>query len=216
MADDAVHWDNVYRKQGRLWGGSSRDLPELTRGSLVREIGCGNGRTFATLLDHGVEVIGIDFSLHAAGLIAPLALQKGEGHIVIADARHLPFVAGSFDAVIAMHVIGHLAACDRERIGWELARVLSGEGLLWFTGFSQEDFRAGKGCTVEPGTYERKTGIRTHYFTEGEVRELFSGMFEGTVDTRRWTIRVRGTVFPRAEIVGIFRKSPGPLAFPEG
>jgi len=175
----------------------------------VLELGYGSGKKFLALLDRGARVTGIDLSAYAAGQVAPLALQKKNGHVVIADARRLPFAAGSFDAVIAVHVIGHLPASDRKRIGTELARVLDNHGLFWFTGFSSEDFRAGKGCMVEPDTFERKTGIRTHYFTEGEVRDIFSGMFWGTVSTRRWAIRVRGNVYPRAEVVGAFRKSQG-------
>jgi len=175
----------------------------------VLELGYGSGKKFLALLDRGARVTGIDLSAYAAGQVAPLALQKKNGHVVIADARRLPFAAGSFDAVIAVHVIGHLPTSDRKRIGTELARVLDNHGLFWFTGFSSEDFRAGKGCMVEPDTFERKTGIRTHYFTEGEVRDIFSGMFWGTVSTRRWAIRVRGNVYPRAEVVGAFRKSQG-------
>jgi hypothetical protein len=41
------------------------------------------------------------------------------------------------------------------------------------------------------------------------VRDLFSGMFEGLIGTRRWTLRVRGTLYPRAEIVGVFKKIRG-------
>jgi ubiquinone/menaquinone biosynthesis C-methylase UbiE len=215
MDDDAAHWDEAYRKQGRLWGGMARDLPALPSGSRVLELGCGSGKTFFALLGRGAEVVGIDFSAPAVSLAASLAAREDNGHVAIADARCLPFASGSFDAVTAMHVIGHVPAHDRERIRRELARVLCDRGLLWFTGFSCDDFRAGKGRMVEPCTFERETGIRTHYFTEDEVRDLFSGVFEGTVDTRQWSLRVSGTMYRRVEIVGAFRKSPGTLAPPK-
>jgi SAM-dependent methyltransferase len=209
MDDDAAHWEKAYRDKGRLWGGAARDLPAFPPGSRVLELGCGSGKTLSALLDRGAEIVGIDFSACACYLGASLAAGRANVHVAVADARCLPFAANSFDTVTALQVIGHMPARDREQIGGELAWVLRDRGLLWFTGFSCDDFRAGNGRKVEPGTFERKTGIRTHYFTEAEVRDLFSGMFEGLIGTRRWTLRVRGTLYPRAEIVGVFKKIRG-------
>jgi len=67
---------------------------------------------------------------------------------------------------------------------------------------------------VEPATFERMTGIRTHYFTEPEVRNLFAGFFEGEVWNRQWILQVRGAAHVRSEIVGAFKKSPEPPTSP--
>jgi hypothetical protein len=53
----------------------------------------------------------------------------------------------------------------------------------------------------------RKNGIVTHYFTEVEVLTLFSGLAVQSFIQHRWEMRVRGTVFSRAEIVVEFKKS---------
>jgi ubiquinone/menaquinone biosynthesis C-methylase UbiE len=209
MHSEASCWDKDYGRRGQLWGGAVHNLPSISPGSRVLELGCGNGKTFFALTSRGLEVTAIDFSPHAVLMSHRVALQSGTGEVAIADARELPFFSGTFDAVIAMHIIGHMYEKDRERIVKEASRVLREDGIICFYGFSCEDLRFGKGRLVEPQTFERANGTITHYFTEPEVQELFSGLAPVQVATERWTMRVRGKEHIRAEITGIFKKSTG-------
>ena len=131
------------------------------------------------------------------------ALTKG--HVLIADARDLPFTVNVFDAVIAFHVIGHMKIQDRERSVGEAWRVLRYGGCLFFREFSTEDFRAER-WLVEPDTFERNAGILTHYFSEPETTGLLSWFTQFSLTTQRWTMPVRGKKLQRAEVVGIFVK----------
>jgi ubiquinone/menaquinone biosynthesis C-methylase UbiE len=206
MNTDAGSWNDEYKQRGRLWGGAVHNLPCIPPDSHVLELGCGNGKTFFVLAQRGVDVVAVDFSVHAATMSRNVALHAPSGDVAIADARRLPFSDESFDTVIAFHVIGHMCEKDRARIAGESKRVLRQNGNLHFSGFSVEDFRAGTGRIVEPQTFERMTGIVTHYFTEPEVQALFVGLKATRLTTQRWTMRVRGKDHPRAEVVAIFKK----------
>lgn len=209
MNSDASRWDKDYGRRGKLWGGAVHNLPSIGPGSRVLELGCGNGKSFSALASRGLTVTAIDFSPRAALMSHRVALQSGTGAVAIADARQLPFSAGTFDAVIAIHIIGHMCEKDRERIAKESMRVLSEDGMLWFSGFACDDLRFGKGMLVEPQTFERANGTITHYFSEPEVQELFYGLAPVKVTTEHWMMRVRGTDHVRAEITGLFKKSAG-------
>jgi ubiquinone/menaquinone biosynthesis C-methylase UbiE len=134
----------------------------------------------------------------------PGTQQKAE--VCAADARSLPFVPGRFDAVFAIHILSHLNKTDRTRAVAEALRVLKTGGILYFSGFSTEDFRSGKGSAVEQGTVKRGSGICTHYFTEQETQELFGNITLEAIITERWSMRVRGQDFSRAEIQATFIK----------
>ena len=91
-----------------------------------------------------------------------------------------------------------------DRLAGEVTRLLAPGGTLYFRDFSVEDFRFGRGEQTEEGTFMRKNGIITHYFSGDEVRALFLRLTVTSLVQHRWEMRVRGTVFPRAEIVAEF------------
>jgi SAM-dependent methyltransferase len=102
----------------------------LRRGERVLEIGCGTGnlwRENAARVPAGVRLVLTDLS---AGMLEqararlrglPLALELAR-----ADAQSLPFDAGSFDVVIASHMLYHVP--DRARALAEVRRVLRAGG----------------------------------------------------------------------------------------
>ncbi|MFA7561966.1 MAG: class I SAM-dependent methyltransferase [Methanoculleus sp.] len=201
-------WDEDYRRRGNLWGGAPAPLPEIPSGAAVLEVGCGNGKTLEALARRSTHVIGIDISREAVTL-ARRRPGTAEVGLAVADARHLPFRDGAFDAVLLIHVAGHLPREGRDALASEAVRVLRPGGTLFFRGFSVEDMRAGKGTEMEPWTFRRGGGIITHYFTEGEAAELFVPLTAVFVRTHRWRMRVRGQDLPRAEVEAVFDKATG-------
>jgi cyclopropane fatty-acyl-phospholipid synthase-like methyltransferase len=206
MAAGKNPWDDDYQRRGRLWGGSAPLIPRLPRSSRVLDLGCGNGKTTTSLVRAGCRVTAIDLSPHAATLCRNSCTDTDRVGILIADCRESPFRDGSFDAVIASHIIGHLSLSGRRQLAEEVHRLLVHGGTLHIRDFSCRDFRYGHGEETEPGTFTRKNGIATHYFTDDEIPALFSGLAVQSFEQHHWEMRVRGIVFPRAEIVAEFLK----------
>ncbi|MDV2482258.1 class I SAM-dependent methyltransferase [Methanoculleus sp. Wushi-C6] len=205
MTDHASIWDDDYRRRGDLWGGAPAPLPDLPAGAAVLEVGCGNGKTLAALARLSGSVTAVDISPRAVALARRHPGTAGAG-FTVGDARCLPFRDGAFDAVILVHVVGHLPGPGRRSAAAEVCRVLRPGGTAFFRDFSVEDMRAGKGAETEQQTFRRGDGIITHYFTEAEAAELFTPLAPVLVRTHRWQMRVRGRDLPRAEIEAVFRK----------
>ncbi len=120
--------DANLRARQRLWQfleppfdlfGWVLDLTHAAPGSCVLDVGCGNGAYLARLHAHGATVTGCDLSLGM--LRAGTAAQP-----VNADAQYLPFRRGTFDVVLAAHMLYHVP--DQCRAVAEMRRVLAPGG----------------------------------------------------------------------------------------
>jgi ubiquinone/menaquinone biosynthesis C-methylase UbiE len=156
----------------------------------------------------GWNVTGIDISPRAIQLARKTSPAIQEINLAVADVRQIPFGAGSFDAVFAFHILGHLSAAYRADALQEICRVTRTGGRVFFRDFSTRDFRYGRGRETEQGTFLRGNGIRTHYFSMTEVTGMFTGFLTESADTSTWTMRVKGTEYERSEITAIFCKNP--------
>lgn len=199
-------WDDDYRRRGRLWGGSAPALPRVPRPLRILELGCGDGKTVSSLVQAGYTVTAVDNSPHAALLCRNISTEPDQVRVLVADVRKTPFYNESFDCINASHVTGHLSGEGRRQLAGEVLRLLTPGGTMYFRDFSVEDFRCGQGEQTETGTFMKKNGISTHYFTEDEVRALFSGLAVTSLGQHRWEMRVRGTVYSRAEIITELKK----------
>ena len=206
MVPDSGAWEEDYTRRGMLWSGVIHDLPDLPSGSRVLELGCGNGKTLFAMIQRGWDVTAIDFSSRAVTLSRQVVGGASHGHVMVADARRPPFKNASFDAVFAMHVIGHLHEPDREQITNTLPQILKPGGILFFTDFSTKDFRFGKGDETETATFRRGPGIITHYFTREEVIDLFSKLTPVSISVHQWPMRVLGSTLVRSEIHATFTR----------
>ncbi len=195
-------WEEDYAHRGRLWGGAVVDLPPVPVGSLILELGSGDGKTLAAL-PGGCRVVALDISSKALCLARSIRVDAA---FIQADASCLPLRDSSFNAVFAFHVTGHLLADGRRALAAEAARVLRPGGQLFFRDFSDRDMRAGGREVVEPGTFRRSSGILTHYFTEDEAKELFCSFRLASVGTHCWKMRVKGKDHLRAEVQASFLK----------
>ncbi|MDO9323601.1 MAG: class I SAM-dependent methyltransferase [Methanoregula sp.] len=206
MNNESEAWDKDYSQRGALWSGAVHHLPAFPPGARVLELGCGNGKSLTSMCQREWDVTAIDFSFCAVKMCKPIIDAGQNGSLCVADVRSLPFAPEVFDGVIATHVLSHMQGSDRLHAASEAARTLAQGGTLYFSGFSTEDFRSGKGIVVEPGTIRKGPGICTHYFTEPEVLELFCTLTLQSITTKRWSLRVRGQEYPRAEVQATFIK----------
>ena len=201
-ADHLQAWDRDYARRGRVWGGSVKDLPALPDGSKVLEMGCGDGKTLS-IMPPSWRITAIDISMQAL----LLARQARPGaSLLLADGCRLPLQSEMFDALFAFHVTGHLFWDQRLAMAGEAARVLRPGGRLFFRDFSREDMRMGQGEEMEEVTFRRGSGIITHYFSEGEVSDIFSGLEIDLIRTQRWSMRIRGEKLLRSEVEAVLVK----------
>jgi SAM-dependent methyltransferase len=108
------------------WVFDHLQLPERAD---ILEVGCGNGNLWAAnreRIPSGWRLTLTDFS---QGMIDEAQSRLGDlATYRVADIQELPFASGSFDSVIANHMLYHVP--DRERAFAEIARVLRSDGIV--------------------------------------------------------------------------------------
>jgi ubiquinone/menaquinone biosynthesis C-methylase UbiE len=166
-------WERAYRQGHPLWRGPSDIRLDSLKGKVL-ELGCGDGKTAISMIESGLEVVGLDISRTA---LMTLSQRNGSADLslVQGDALDLPFKEGIFDSVTAVHFLDHFILSDRLKLIREIDRVLASGGMIIGRFFSTEDMRFGIGRTIEQNTFLRENGIFNHYFVEEEILDLFSG-----------------------------------------
>ncbi len=154
-------------------------------GLRVLDLGCGKGRFARALVELGASVVGVDLS--AAMLGEATGIDR-----VRATARRLPFCLASFDAVMAVEVLEHLAPRSLDQVCREVRGVLRPGGTLvivdknacswnahrpWMPSVALKwiDERRGRWM------YSHRDSAREHWFRAGELRRRL----------RRWFCDVR-------------------------
>lgn len=93
-------------------------------GSSVLDLGCGAGM-LALLKHKGITLTGVDLSPECAAA----ARQNGYDKSVSALLSQLPFPDHSFDYVVSLDVLGHIAFEEKDSVISEIRRVLRPEGV---------------------------------------------------------------------------------------
>lgn len=141
--DVAAHYDAAYyadlaeryRRRTRFARQRIRNvlrlLPEL-RGRRVLDLGCGVGTFALEAARRGAWAVGLDPAPEALEAARALAAAERVGGVrwVRAGAERVPFVAGSFDLVVAADVTEHLDDATLAEALGEAARVLAAGGVL--------------------------------------------------------------------------------------
>ncbi len=147
------------------WYASERDdqtgVPEATalassipRGSLVLDVGCGNGIPITrALLNGGHRVIGLDSS---SAMLAHFKQNCPEAFAVRGIVESCPFADGVFDAAVAWGVIFHLNPGDAIRAIASVSRTLKSGAPFLFTSGDVDAFDAKEG---------KMNGVTFRYFS---------------------------------------------------
>jgi len=180
-------WDKIYLEKGVVQKGV---LPLVEEASLlfkregvvrVLDLGCGTGRHLAYFAGMGFTVYGVDVSEKALEMAKDFLSSEGFSGVVLkkADMRSLPYEDNFFDAVVATWVINHALMKDIAVAVREIRRVLNSGGFVVLKNLSVNDYNFGVRPELEPGTFlgdeEGEEDVPHHFFTEKELRSLFSG-----------------------------------------
>ena len=182
-------WDSFYRSNGRAWRGNCR-LPDPFGGSgRALDLGCGSGKSSSALIDMGYEVTGLDFSDEAIGICRDRF--PGSAEFVTGDVLALPFQDGSFDYVVAVHVLEHLTDAELAVAAREIMRVLHPGGYAFVRDFAPGDLRSGS---------REGSEIRYVHRTPEEISSAFPDAETVSSDIVEETTRF-GAVRRRSEIL---------------
>lgn len=183
---DAREWDEVFRKEGRVFAEPFQRFPEIVRvfqdrGCLrLLDLGCGSGRHVVHLAKEGFKVHGTDISPTGLRMTQDWLTEEGlAAGIVLADMRQpLPFCDGAFEGLLSTQVIHHAPITAVRGTIREIWRVLTSGGLAFVTVSADAAHKEGS-REIEPGTFVPlsgpEAGLPHHIFSEEELRTEFRG-----------------------------------------
>lgn len=142
----AMQWHHTRGRRGVLWPGATQFLQHLPSGSIVADVGCGDGKYFPAIWEAGSYVVGTDISLP----LLRTATESGKDDVpesrqvsgdrkhlrehpavVVADCMSVPIRDKSCDAAICIAVLHHLSTRARRiRCIEELARIVKIGGTI--------------------------------------------------------------------------------------
>ena len=146
----ATQWHHTRGKRGVLWPGATHFLQKLPAGSVVADVGCGDGKYFPAIWEAGSYVLGTDISeplLRTAihdkkseedEIVPENRRVSGHRHhlrnrpaVAVADCMSIPFRTSSCDAAICIAVLHHLSTRERrKRCIEELVRIVRPGGVV--------------------------------------------------------------------------------------
>jgi alkylated DNA repair dioxygenase AlkB/SAM-dependent methyltransferase len=140
----ATQWHHTRGRRGVLWPGATQFLQRLEPGSIVADVGCGDGKYFSAIIEAGSYVIGTDIS-------RPLLMTAfspddqadtrrvsderrhflDRPDVCVADCMNVPLRTNSCDAAICIAVLHHLSTTRRRlRCLNELVRIVRPGGTI--------------------------------------------------------------------------------------
>ena len=179
--------DRNLRARQRLWQHQSPffdiagwvvSLAGLAPGLRVLDVGCGNGEYLRALAGHPVQAAGCDLSM---GMLRSAA-QRG---LLNADVAALPLRDGTFDVVLAVHMLYHVP--DRRAAIGELRRVLAPGGVCIAVTNGGQHLRSLRSLversvrTTAPGWRMRPA---THAFTAENAAAQLGAAFDSVTRVR--------------------------------
>uniref|UniRef100_A0A8R1E1A6 Alkylated DNA repair protein alkB homolog 8 n=1 Tax=Caenorhabditis japonica TaxID=281687 RepID=A0A8R1E1A6_CAEJA len=178
----ASHFDETRHSS---WKAVKQFIDDIPRGSLMYDVGCGNGKYL--IPKDGLHKIGCDMCMG----LCEIAYRK-DCHVARCDALALPFRDASADAAISIAVLHHIATLERrKRMIEEMLRVVKVGSLIcvtvWSMDQSQSEYAKMRGNKDEVKTEEKTDRLRVHDGKNFEQQDVLVP----------WTISQKGETFLR-------------------
>ncbi len=177
MADHRTFWNGQFSKYNHVWGETPSKTAEvalaLFRKYKVNKIlvpGSGYGRNSKLFSTSGFDVTGVEISDEACALAHEYdpATKLYNGSFLDGD-----FDQGPYQGIYCFNVLQLFPKPDRMRFVQKSAQLLSPEGLMFFTGISDQDPSCGQGEEVEENTFAVQPDKILHYFTLDDLKRHF-------------------------------------------
>lgn len=182
---EQIYYRDIPQRRQEIADEEAR-LKGLVKGQTVLDVPCGTGYwTYAVSQTARAVVAGdllAEMITQAVTKPYPQPVQ-----FVVSDLYHLPFADGSFDIVTLGFWLSHHPRHDFENLFRSLRRIIKADGLVWM--IDNNPPAEGPGHHSE-GTDEfgnnlkkrflndgREYVIIKNYFSEDELREIFSSFF---------------------------------------
>ena len=205
----AKFWDRFYRNnrenffKDRKW--LQIEFPQLYDAikpeagpKTILEIGCGAGNTMFPLIRENanplLKVVGADYSSKAVELVREspdFNPQFTEAHVwdLANEEGSIPVEEHSVDIAVMIFVFSALSPSQWDQALENLAKVMKPGGVILFRDYGRYDLaqvRFKKGRLLDDNFYIRGDGTRVYFFTEEELREIFTKKFvESRIGTDR-------------------------------
>lgn len=207
----AKYWDIFYKNnrenffKDRKW--LQIEFPQLYESTkadygpvTIFEIGCGAGNTLFPILNQNenkeLRIIGADFSPRAVELVKTSEnFDPKYAHAAVWDLANpegaLPdgVEPHSVDIAVMVFVFSALAPQQWQQAVDNLAKILKPGGKILFRDYGRYDLaqvRFKKHRLLDDNFYIRGDGTRVYFFTEEELREIFTQRFiENKIGTDR-------------------------------
>eukprot|EP00560_Eucampia_antarctica_P000371 CAMPEP_0197841284 /NCGR_PEP_ID=MMETSP1437-20131217/46085_1 /TAXON_ID=49252 ORGANISM="Eucampia antarctica, Strain CCMP1452" /NCGR_SAMPLE_ID=MMETSP1437 /ASSEMBLY_ACC=CAM_ASM_001096 /LENGTH=365 /DNA_ID=CAMNT_0043451009 /DNA_START=38 /DNA_END=1135 /DNA_ORIENTATION=+ len=154
----AKQWNHTRGKRGVLWPGATEFVSRLDPGSIVADVGCGDGKYFPAIWEAQSFVIGTDISLPLLETTINGCNRDGSNDgpknrcvaedrealnkrppIAVADCMNLPLRTNGCDAAICIAVMHHLSTEPRRlQCLRELARIVKVGGCINVQAWAKE------------------------------------------------------------------------------
>ncbi|MBA7706362.1 Trans-aconitate 2-methyltransferase [subsurface metagenome] len=129
----------------------------------ILDIGCGNGKDTAYLMQKGANVIGVDYS---SGMLEEARKHVAKGVFIQMDMRSLQLSNEVFDGAWANGCIYHVPKNSLATVLTEILRVLNPSGVLSF------NFKLGVGEKLEDAPRSFQKGPRFYaYYKKSEMKK---------------------------------------------
>ncbi|HEX2269878.1 MAG TPA: class I SAM-dependent methyltransferase [Pyrinomonadaceae bacterium] len=157
----------------------------VRRNSTVLDLGCGEG-VLALLKRKGVYLAGVDFSPE----LVDLARSNGYDTACVGQVTQLPFATASFDYVVSLDLLGHIAFDEKDALLAEIKRVLKPDGVTMHGIESLNRELHGDYASMSEEKLAHFIGIDGHIGLEvdEEIAARFSRFFSNVQAEPRYTL----------------------------
>ena len=145
------------------------------------DLGCGLGRHALLFAENGFETDALDLSQYGIDILTKEAQNCGLNiNTAVGDIHDLPYGPGSFDCLLAYHVLSHTDTNGIAKIIAEIRRVMKpgGEFFITLCSKSSPSYASGRYPRIDENTIvkteEPEAGVSHFYVNLDDVRCLLS------------------------------------------